>query len=103
MIKTTTVSIAICLLAALPAFAAESGTEPRTQQNKMSQCSASAKEKGLSGADRKQFMSECLRSTTTSSAQRACTDEAKGKGLKGEKRKSFVTDCVKARETQPMG
>lgn len=43
--------------AAAPAAAAA----PATQQNKMKTCNADAKAKALKGADRKAFMSSCLK------------------------------------------
>ena len=44
--------------AAAPAAAAAA---PATQQNKMKTCNADAKTKALKGADRKAFMSSCLK------------------------------------------
>ena len=46
-------------LLALSAHAADDGKP--TQQNKMKTCNAEAKSKALKGAERKSFMSECLK------------------------------------------
>lgn len=51
--------VAAVSLLALPAYAA-SETQP-SQQNKMKTCNADAKTKALKGAERKAFMSECLK------------------------------------------
>jgi psiF repeat len=56
--------IALALLVTLPltfgtAFAEDK--KPTAQQSKMKTCNATAKEKALKGAERKAFMSECLK------------------------------------------
>jgi hypothetical protein len=51
--------VATFSLLALSAHAAD-GNKP-TQQNKMKTCHAEAKTKALKGAERKTFMSECLK------------------------------------------
>ncbi|MFI4970273.1 MAG: PsiF family protein [Lysobacterales bacterium] len=47
--------------AAAPAAATKTATAKTTQQEKMKTCSTDAKEKKLKGADRKTFMSTCLK------------------------------------------
>ena len=48
-------------VAAAPAAATKTATAKTTQQEKMKTCSTDAKEKKLKGADRKAFMSTCLK------------------------------------------
>src|SRR5215469_11747470 len=47
--------------AAVAAAPAKTATAKETQQEKMKSCNADAKTKGLKGADRKSFMSTCLK------------------------------------------
>ena len=87
---------ALLMIAAQGAFAAEkSANKPQT--TRMSQCSADAKEKGLKGDARKEYMSECLRNPAARTAAKECGSTAAEKGLKGEQRKAFVADCVKSK------
>ncbi|MEN9888503.1 MAG: psiF repeat [Pseudomonadota bacterium] len=51
--------VATFSLLALSTHAAEG--QPPTQQNKMKACNAEAKTKALKGAERKTFMSACLK------------------------------------------
>ena len=52
--------------AALTAAAlAQPALADNTQQTKMTTCNADAKTKGLSGDERKAFMSSCLKGTTS--------------------------------------
>lgn len=91
-----------------------------TQQDKMRGCNAEAKAGNLKGADRKAFMSKCLKkdyvlksgaakseakgsaSAAVSSAKvkqqgkmKSCNAEAKSKALKGVERKKFMSSCLK--------
>src|SRR5437879_13690542 len=52
------IGAALALLAGQAAFAQAS--QPSSQQEKMTTCSADAKAKGLMGAERKAFMKNCL-------------------------------------------
>ncbi|TLZ13787.1 MAG: hypothetical protein E6K31_02890, partial [Gammaproteobacteria bacterium] len=52
------IGAALALLAGQAAFAQAS--QPNSQQEKMTTCSADAKAKGLMGAERKAFMKSCL-------------------------------------------
>jgi hypothetical protein len=63
MHKPLTFAAAVLALAAGTAFAAkDAAPEPKVaQQSRMKTCSADAKAKELKGAERKAFMSECLR------------------------------------------
>ena len=89
------------------------------QQDKMKGCNAEAKNDNLKGADRKAFMSKCLKkdyvlksAAAKSDAQAAgaaapsaktkqqdkmksCNAEAKAKALKGDERKKFMSACLK--------
>jgi hypothetical protein len=85
------------------AMAAQSGSGTSAQNNKMIQCSAAAKEKGLKADARKEFMSQCLRSPAAQAAAKACRADAKGQGLKGAKRRAFIRDCVNSRKASDMG
>lgn len=90
------------------AFAAETskaGKELTPQQQRMKDCNADAKTKALAGAERKTFMSSCLKGETTAAAPAAkqtqqekmktCSTEAKTKSLKGADRKTFMSTCLK--------
>ena len=91
-----------------------------TQQDKMKGCNAEAKADNLKGADRKAFMSKCLKKdyvlksaaakseakATASAAapsakvkqqdkMKSCNADAKAKNLKGEERKKFMSSCLK--------
>jgi hypothetical protein len=88
---------ALLIAAGHGAFAAEEkGNKPQT--TRMSQCSADAKEKGLKGDARKEYMSQCLRNPQARTAAKECGSAAAEKGLKGEQRKAFVNDCVRSKE-----
>ena len=108
-------------LVATGAAIAEGETKPRkafsekqlAQQQRMTDCSADAKEKALKGSDRMAFMKTCLAGGTVTAevggetasapedapaAQRekmkSCDAEAEGKALKGGDRKTFVSECL---------
>jgi len=102
MNKFATSVLALALMAAAPAYAAETGGN-KAQTSKMSQCSAEAKEKGLKGDARKEHMSSCLRSPGTQAAAKECNATATEKGLKGTKRKDFVSDCIKTKGSGNVG
>lgn len=92
--------------AASPATPAAS-TKPHTaQQQRMIDCNHQAT--GKKGAERKAFMSSCLKghasaSTATGTAQRAkmksCNADATSKALKGADRKAFMSSCLKGEAT----
>ena len=73
-----------------------------SQQEKMKECAADAKAKGVTGADRKTFMSSCLSSKGMSQEDinkqqqkmKTCNADAKTKGLSGEDRKAFMKSCL---------
>ena len=73
-----------------------------SQQEKMKECAADAKSKGVTGADRKSFMSSCLSSKGVSQEDinkqqqkmKTCNADAKTKGLTGDQRKAFMKSCL---------
>jgi len=73
-----------------------------SQQEKMKECAADAKAKGVTGADRKSFMSSCLSSKGVSQEDinkqqekmKTCNADAKTKGLTGDQRKAFMKSCL---------
>ena len=100
--------------AASPAAPATApATKPHTaQQQRMVNCNKLAT--GKKGAERKAFMSSCLKGknaaestaeakpsdsgakTTQREKMKTCNAEAKTKALKGAARKSFMSSCLKA-------
>ena len=84
--------------------------ELSSQQQKMKDCNAEAKEKALKGADRKTFMRGCLSADGAPAAaapapvadkksgqkdkMKTCNADAKTKALKGDERKAFMKDCL---------
>ena len=112
-------ALAALLLAAGPTAAADEKKEPSTPQaQRMSECNAQAKDRHLSGDERRHFMSECLKAhsaganDTKHGAKKtaqadtphspqgermtACNQEAAGKNLHGDERKQFMSRCLKA-------
>jgi len=107
---------ALALLAGQAAFAQAS--QPNSQQEKMTTCSADAKAKGLMGAERTAFMKSCLsekgaettagastsatgasgsatpRANSQTEKMKSCNADAKTKGLKGTERKAFMKSCL---------
>ena len=116
-IRSTMLALALSLgaVAAVPALAASStAAKPMTaQQQKMATCSHESK--GTKGDAHKQFMSDCLKGKSTTTAatapastpmaasgkmsqqdkMKACNADAKTKSLKGAERKSFMSTCLK--------
>lgn len=93
--------------ASVPAYAG-------AQQDKMRGCNDEAKAENLKGANRKAFMSKCLKkdyvlkdnaaapaadkkaaSGTQQDKMKSCNAEAKTKALKGAERKKFMSSCLK--------
>ena len=86
----------------VPALAANS------QQERMKQCSADAKAKGLKGEEYTKFKNECLKAKPEAAAasngktltpqqekMKKCSADAKAKGLKGDEYKKFNSACLK--------
>lgn len=94
----------IALIAAsLLAFIAAPSAMATPQQDKMKACNAEAKEKTLSGEERRVFMKQCLSAkseaaksakTTQQEKMKTCNAEAKTKALAGDERKKFMSSCL---------
>lgn len=104
--------LSVAVMVSAPAFAG-------AQQEKMKGCNVEAK--GMKGADRKAFMSKCLKKDYTLKAagaapadakptasaaasaaaptqqnkMKSCNADAKTKALKGADRKAFMSSCLK--------
>ena len=97
-------------MSAVLAFAAAQTTRAQgaapaqlnSQQQKMKDCAADAKAKGVTGAERKSFMSSCLSSKGVSKEDlnkqqlkmKTCNADAKTKGLTGKDRQAFMKSCL---------
>jgi uncharacterized protein HemX len=94
--------IVFALMLALPlatsAFAADENKPMTAQQNKMGECNKEASEKQLKGAERKQFMSGCLKNKQKAQQEKmkTCNKDASDKKLKGSERKQFMSECLRA-------
>ena len=91
------IAVYVILLASSLGAAAAESAGGKSQTNRMSQCSTQAKEQGLKGDARKEFMSQCLRNPAARTAAKECSSAAAAKGLKGTQRKAFVDDCLKSK------
>ncbi len=100
--------LGFAVVASSPAFAG-------AQQEKMKGCNAEAKADALKGADRKAFMSKCLKKdyvlksgasaapaaapavapATQQNKMKNCNADAKTQALQGEERKTFMKTCLK--------
>ena len=103
--------LSVAVMVSAPAFAG-------AQQEKMKGCNVEAK--GMKGADRKAFMSKCLKkdytlkaagaasateakptasaaapAATQQNKMKSCNADAKTKALKGADRKTFMSSCLK--------
>ncbi|MBV8307837.1 MAG: phosphate starvation-inducible protein PsiF [Gammaproteobacteria bacterium] len=84
------------------AQAAATSPDLNSQQQKMKECNADAKAKGVKGDERKSFMSSCLSAKGMSQEQinkqqekmKTCNADAKSKGLKGADYKAFIKTCL---------
>ena len=76
---------------------ASQGWAANTQQEKMKSCNATATTQGLKGAERKTYVSSCLKAkpATQQMKMKTCNTEASGKALKGDERKAFMSTCLK--------
>ena len=108
------------LLVAGPAAAADEKKDHSTPQaQRMTECNAQARDRHLSGDERRHFMSDCLKAHPASPAaagsdktpkslaadgehagqsekMKACNQEAAGKNLHGDERRQFMSQCLKA-------
>jgi hypothetical protein len=112
--------VSILLVAGSAAGADEKKEHATPQTQRMTECNAQARDRHLSGDERRHFMSDCLkahpaaqdaaaRSDTTPKSRpadgehsgqgekmKACNQEAAGKNLHGDERKQFMSQCLKA-------
>lgn len=110
LLKTSMLTLALTLsVASVAAFAQDAAKPAKTltpQQQRMVDCNAQAKSKSLAGADRKTFMTSCLKGETAAAPapakaetqqekMKTCNAEAKTKSLKGADRKTFMSTCLK--------
>lgn len=111
------VSAALAFAGAAFAATPQTGTsvpaaKPHTaQQQRMIDCNKQAT--GKKGAERKTFMSTCLKGGSTAAAaaptakqaqqekMKTCNADATAKGLKGADRKSFMSSCLKDNAATP--
>ena len=109
------------LLVAGSAAGADPKKEHATPQaQRMTECNAQARDRHLSGDERRHFMSDCLKAHPAAQAaaarsdtmaksrpaagehsgqgekMKACNQEAAGKNLRGDERKQFMSLCLKA-------
>jgi hypothetical protein len=111
------IAIVALVFASTGVLAAEEKKEPsaaqKAQQEKMTFCNAEAKTKALTGDERKQFMSNCLKKAPAAETPGAspataapaktsqqdkmtdCNAKAGSKALKGDERKAFMSECLK--------
>jgi len=91
-------ALAIWALPAIAQDAKQPSAAQAAQQQKMTDCNAQAKTKGLTGDDRKKFMSQCLGAAGVPQSQqdkmKSCNKEATAKNLKGDDRKAFMSTCL---------
>jgi hypothetical protein len=112
--------VSILLVAGSAAGDDEKKEHATPQAQRMTECNAQARDRHLSGDERRHFMSDCLkahpaahdaaaRSDTTPKSRptdgehsgqgekmKACNQEAAGKNLHGDERKQFMSQCLKA-------
>jgi hypothetical protein len=89
--------LALFVSAPFGAFAANA------QQEKMKTCNKEATEKKLKGAERKAFMSDCLKkdappakpANAQQEKMKECNKQATEKKMKGADRKKFMSECLK--------
>lgn len=90
----------LCLLALTVVLAGGIAQADNAQQERMKSCNAQAADK--TGAERKAFMSECLRSDAASQGTKATSQQQKMKDCnkaagdrKGTDRQAFMSECLK--------
>ena len=98
--KSLIATLAVSLMFAFNAGAAEDKNERTPQQQKMADCSAKAK--GLKGDEYKKARDGCLKGETSAKKelspqqQKMADCNAKAKGLKGEEFKKTRDTCLKS-------
>ena len=93
---------AVCAALTAPAHAEE---RPLTaQQERMKSCNAEAGDKQMKGEERRQFMSQCLKSggdgkmTAQQKKMGTCNRAASDRKLKGDERRAYMKDCLAKHE-----
>jgi len=91
-------ALALCALPVMAQETKQPSAAQAAQQQKMKDCNAQAKTKGLTGDDRQKFMSQCLSAAGVPQSQqekmKSCNKEATAKNLKGDDRKAFMSTCL---------
>ena len=112
--------VSILLVAGSTAGADEKKGHSTPQAQRMTECNAQARDRHLSGDERRHFMSDCLKpqpATHDAAARsdkaaksrpadgehggqggkmKACNQAAAGKNLHGDERRQFMSQCLKA-------
>ena len=111
--------VSILLVAGSTAGADEKKEHSTPQAQRMTECNAQARDRHLSGDERRHFMSTCLKAHPAAPAaargnktaksrpadgepsgqggkMKACNQEAAGKNLHGDERRQFMSQCLKA-------
>jgi hypothetical protein len=109
--------VSILLVAGSAAGADEKKEHATPQAQRMTECNAQARDRHLSGDERRHFMSDCLKAQPAAAARsektaksrpadgehggqggkmKACNQEAAGKNLHGDERRQFMSQCLKA-------
>lgn len=115
--------VSILLVAGSVAGADEKKEHATPQAQRMTECNTQARDRHLSGDERRHFMSDCLKANPATPAaaaradttpksrpaggehsggqgekMKACNQEAAGKSLHGDERKQFMSQCLKAQK-----
>ena len=112
--------VSILLVAGSAAGADEKKEHATPQAQRMTECNAQARDRHLSGDERRHFMSDCLKAhpavhddsarsdkaaksrsadsehSGPGEKMKACNQQAAGKNLHGDERKQFMSQCLKA-------
>jgi hypothetical protein len=106
LVVSATLAFTGVAFAAGPVGASAATTRPHTaQQQRMIDCNKQAT--GKKGADRRTFMSSCLKGRSTAAVaaptakrtrqekMKSCNADARTKALKGTERRTFMSSCLK--------
>ncbi len=102
LLKTSMFALVLALsVGSLTAVAKDAGKTLTPQQQRMTTCNKEAA--GKTGAERKAFMSSCLKGETAAAPAKetqqekmtTCNAEASNKHLKGADRKTFMSTCLR--------
>lgn len=103
LMSTTLISFAVLHFCAPPVAAQEKKGDGGKGATILGECSREAKEKGLKGEDRSQYLRDCNQRKRADAGKggsqqtkmKTCNADAGKKGLKGEDRKKFMSECLK--------